>query len=127
MQVQSGFCDLPTPAKWHRLLQVVHHTRKDFHAILVGYISNQILAAKRPLNWQVFSILFYNVKVVNLTAKESAALVIHEVTIFWQKAQIPIRRTDHCVDKLLKLCDKWRGLQKDLTRTTGREKEENFL
>lgn len=55
--------------------------------------------------------------------KESAALVIREVSIFWQKARIPTRRKDHCVDKLLKLYDEWKGLQKNLTRTARKEKE----
>ena len=53
--------------------------------------------------------------------KESALLVIQEVSIFGQKAQIPSRRCDHCVDKLLKC------LQKNLCRTTGKEKEKREL
>ena len=75
--------------------------RKDFHACLVGYISNQIVGAKLPSNWQVLRIFFYNVRVVKLTTKESAILVIQEVSIFWQKAQIPTKRPDHCVERLL--------------------------
>lgn len=58
--------------------------------------------------------------------KDDAALVIHVGTIFWQKARI-LRRTDHCFDKLLKLWDQRKGLQKSLTRTTGSEKRKREL
>lgn len=73
-----------------------------------------------------FFFFFYNVRVVNLTLKDDAALVIHVGTIFWQKARI-LRRTDHCFDKLLKLWDQRKGLQKSLTRTTGSEKRKREL
>lgn len=105
----------------------LHKLRKDFYVSIVGYISNQIVGAKLPSNQQVLSVFFYNVRVVNLTTKESAALVIQEVSIFWQKARIPTKRTDHCIDKLLKLYDEWKGLQKNLTRTAGKEKEKRDL
>lgn len=50
-------------------------------------------------------------------------MVIQEVSIFWQKARIPTKRNDHCIEKLLKLYDEWKGFQKNLTRTAGKEKE----
>ena len=50
-------------------------------------------------------------------------MAIREVSIFWEKARVPTRRTDHCVDTLLKLYDEWKCLRKNLTRTTGKEKE----
>ena len=60
---------------------------------------------------------------VNFTTKESAVVVIQEVSTFWQKARIPSKRTDHCIDKLLKVYNKWKDLQKNLSRTSGKEKE----
>ena len=60
---------------------------------------------------------------VNFTTKESAVVVIQEVSIFWRKARIPSKRTDHSIDKLLKLYDKGKGLQKNLTRTSGKKKK----
>lgn len=33
------------------------------------------------------------------------------------------KRTDHSVDKLLKLKAKWKGLQKNLTQTSIKDKE----
>ena len=101
--------------------------RKDFHVCLVGYISNQIVGAKLPSNRQVLSVFFYNVRVVKLTTKESAILVIQEVSIFWQKARIPTKRSDHCVEKLLKLYDEWKGLQKNLTSGAGKDKEKRDI
>ena len=56
---------------------------------LVGSISNQIVGAKLPSNRQVIGFFFYNVRIVKLTTKESALLVIQEVSIFGQKARIP--------------------------------------
>ena len=101
--------------------------RKDFHACLVVYISNQIVGAKLPSNRQVLHVFFYNVRVVKLTTKESAILVIQEVSIFWQKARIPTKRSDHCVEKLLKLYDEWKCLQKNLTRGAGKDKEKRGI
>ena len=101
--------------------------RKDFYVCLVGYISNQIVGAKLPSNRQVLRVFFYNVRVVKLTTKESAILVIQEVSIFWQKARIPTKRSDHCFEKLLKLYDEWKGLQKNLTRGAGKDKEKRDI
>ncbi len=101
--------------------------RKDFHVCLVGYISNQIVGAKLPSNRQVLRVFFYNVRVVKLTTKESEILVIQEVSIFWQKARIPTKRSDHCVEKLLKVYDEWKGLQKNLTRGAGKDKEKRDI
>ena len=103
--------------------------RNYFFVSNVGYICNQIVGAKLPSNRQVLRVFFYNVglRVVNLTAKESASLVIQEVKIFCQKARIPTRRNDHCIVKLLKLYDEWKSLQKNLTRNAGKQKEKRDL
>ena len=101
--------------------------RKDFHACLAGYISNQVVGAKLPSNRQALRVFFYNVRVVKLTTKESAILVIQEVSIFWQKARLPTKRSDHCVEKLLKLYDEWKGLQKNLTSGAGKDKEKRDI
>lgn len=61
--------------------------------------------------------------VVKLSKSESAKLAIKEVMIFWEKARILTRRDDKCVDKLIKLYDHWRELQKLEKRTSKTEKE----
>ena len=101
--------------------------RKDYDVGLVGCITNQIVGAKLPSNRQVLKVLFYNMRVVRLTAQESAALVIEEVSIFWKKARIPTRRTDHCSDKLRNLYDDWKSLQKNLARTGEKDKDNRDL
>ena len=106
-----------------------HILRKHFYVSLVGYISIQIIGAKLSSKRQALNVFFYNLRVVKLTAKESAALAIQEVSIFWQKARIPTRRNDHCVDKLIKLYGEWKSLQKHLTRTAakGKAKRDIFV
>lgn len=46
---------------------------------LIGKVAHQIVGAKLPSNKQVF---FYNMRYVNLSAKESANLTIDAVKIF---------------------------------------------
>ena len=53
--------------------------------------------------------------------------MIQEVSIFWQKARIPTKRFGHCVEKLLKLYDEWKGLQKNSTRGAGKDKEKRDI
>lgn len=79
---------------------------------LVGNVSHQIIGAKLPSNRQVLQVLFYNMRFVNLLAKISAKLAIDAVQIFWHQARIPIREGHKCVDKLLKLYEKWKNIQK---------------
>jgi hypothetical protein len=49
---------------------------------------------------------------VKLNLHHGAALVIQKVTIFWQKARVPIRTVQKCVKKLENLYQEWRNLQK---------------
>lgn len=43
---------------------------------MIGHVSNQVAGAKLPSNRQVLKVFFYNMRFVNLSAKESAALTI---------------------------------------------------
>lgn len=56
--------------------------------------------------------MFYNMRFVRLRARESAKLAINAAHIFWQQARIPIRAEARCVDKLVKMYEKWKQLQK---------------
>lgn len=80
---------------------------------LIGYTMHQITGAKLPSNRQVLSVLFYNMRFVDLTAKESAKLTIRAAQIFWEQARIPVRKEDKCVDKLLKLYEMWKKNSKN--------------
>ncbi|KAL4107469.1 hypothetical protein QTP88_017811 [Uroleucon formosanum] len=61
----------------------------------------------------MLSVFFYNMRTVNLVTRESAALAVRECCIFWEKARIPIRAVQHCIDKLINLYNEWRSLQKN--------------
>lgn len=95
---------------------------------LIGTEANQILGCKLPSNKQVLQVLFYNMRCVKLNLHESSRLVISEVLVFWQKARIPYRETQHCICKLEALYKEWRNLQKHCKRKTLKQEqnERNF-
>lgn len=85
---------------------------------LVGFPIHQITGCKLPSNRQVLCALFYNLRTVKLTLRESAKLTIREVLIFWQKARIPAKDEQNAITKLEKLHVEWRILQKDRKKTS---------
>ncbi|GBN61840.1 hypothetical protein AVEN_210313-1 [Araneus ventricosus] len=62
---------------------------------------HQITGSKLPSNGQVLSVLFYNIREVNLTVKEIGNLDIRECIIFWEKARIATKSLPNCVRKLV--------------------------
>jgi len=48
----------------------------------------------------MLSVLFFNMRKVNLNLRDSAKLVIREVIIFWEKARIPVREEYHLLKKV---------------------------
>ena len=109
--------------------RLTHRLRKDYKCSLIGNITNQIIGAKLPSNRQVLSVLFFNIRTVKLSIKESATLVVKEVLIFWEKGRIPTKRIDHCVEKVISLHKEWQDLQKRLNRESDVEarKRKEFL
>lgn len=79
---------------------------------LIGNVSHQIVGAKLPSNRQVLQVFFYNMRFVKMIGKESAVLTIDAVLIFWQQARIPTRRRDKCADKIIKMHEDWKVLNK---------------
>jgi hypothetical protein len=49
----------------------------------------QITGSKLPFQRNCLSDLFYNLRIVKLNLRESAALVVDECLIYWKKARIP--------------------------------------
>lgn len=96
--------------------------RTDNNIYLIGSMSNQIIGSKLPSNKQVLSVLFHNLRIVKLNLRESAVLVIKETVIFWQKARIPVREEHRCVNKLEKLYQDWRNLQKSANRLSDKNR-----
>ena len=93
---------------------------------LIGTSSHQLVGCKLPSNKQVLSVLFFNIREVKLSLRESARLVIDETLIFWQKARIPTREVRNCIPMLEELYNTWRSLQKNSSRRTNTQiKKEN--
>lgn len=86
--------------------------KKQRQIALIGNVSHQIVGAKLPSNRQVLEVFFYNMRFVKLTSKESARLTIDAVLVFWQQARIPTRDCHKCANKLLKLYEDWKTLNK---------------
>jgi hypothetical protein len=103
------------------------HLRESIY--LIGHTSHQLFGCKLPSNKEVLRVLFYNLREVKLSVRDSARLVINEVLIFWQKARIPTREVRHCIPKLEALYNEWRNLQKNATRRSDVQlkKENEFI
>ncbi|XP_073435251.1 uncharacterized protein [Dendrobates tinctorius] len=104
-------------------------SRNKDKLFLVGYPIHQITGCKLPSNRQVLCALFYNLRTVKLTVRESAKLTIREVFIFWGKARIPTKHEQDAITKLEKLHAEWRSLQKDRKKTseTAKNKFKQFV
>lgn len=84
---------------------------------LIGDVKHQITGSKLPSNEQVLSVLFYNIRNVNLSVNESANLTIRECIIYWEKARIPTKSLPNCNKKLVDLYKVWKNLQKNANKT----------
>lgn len=54
---------------------------------------------------------------------------MREAILFWNKAGIPIKQEYHCVEKLEKIYNEWRGICKHSSRQSEKQnkKEEEFV
>lgn len=109
-----------------KVIMVTKSSLRDANYIyLVGHPSSQIVGSKLPSIQQVLSVFFYNMREVKLNINESSKLVIKEVSVFWQKARIPIKAEQHCISKLQKYYYEWRDLQKLQHRKTETQQKKN--
>lgn len=58
--------------------------------------------------------------------RESAILVAKEVSLFWEKAKIPVQMLDKCTDKIEKLYNNWRSIQKNAGKGKNEIRESDF-
>lgn len=93
---------------------------------LIGDVDTQIIGNKLPSKLQVLKVFFYHIRILKLKLRDSAEICIDEVKVFWQKAQIPTKRKDHCIDQLLKLYEQYQLLQKSINRDSNKIKEDEF-
>ncbi|KAJ8673763.1 hypothetical protein QAD02_005025 [Eretmocerus hayati] len=94
---------------------------------LIGFPSPQITSNKLPTNEQVLRVLMFNTRHCKLSLKDSIVLAIKEVAIFYEKAGIPMRRTDKCQEKLDKLYKDYRKIQKSSKRPSHKAQEDEFV
>lgn len=97
--------------------------RSDDTIFLIEHDESQIVSTKLPSNGQVLRVLFYNLRKIKLDLRPSAAIVIKEVEVFWEKARIPTKETHHNIEKLLSLYQHWRMLQRSRKRRSELQKK----
>lgn len=106
------------------------HTNESLYKIsLIGRTSHQITGAKLPSKRQVLQVLFYNMRFVKLSAKDSARLAVNAALIFWQQARIPTRYELRCAEQLIKIYEQWKNVQKTVAarRPDARKKAEDVF
>lgn len=82
------------------------------NVFIIGDIEAQIVENQFPSKKQALKVLFFHLRYVKKLLRDALSLVIDEVQIFWKKGQIPTQITSRCVEKLEKLYNQWRDLQK---------------
>ena len=91
---------------------------------LIGYCTNQIVATNNlPTIKQVLAVLFYNLRRVSKSLRDSAKLTIEECLIIWKKARIPTKEDKKCFIKLEAEYEKWRKIQKNASRRSDTQRK----
>lgn len=67
---------------------------------------------------QVLRLFFYKKKLDSLTIRLCATDVAKAVIDVWSLAEIPVRRLDHVIEKIEKLHNEWKYLQKSSKKKT---------
>lgn len=93
---------------------------------LIGDIDTQIYGNKLPSKLQVLRVLFFNLRHLKLALNDSSSLVVKEVSVFWEKARLPIQQLCRCEKKLKDLYETWRNLQKSAGKPYNLQKERHF-
>lgn len=94
---------------------------------LLGNFSTSLGGSKLPSKREVLRVLFFNLRVVKLDLRNSAKLVVEELSIFWEKARIPTKDKQHCINKLETLHSEWKSLLKNSKRQTKTQSEKKIL
>jgi len=101
------------------------HLRDNIYWI--GHTSHQLFGCKLPSNKEVLKVLFYNLREVKLSVRDSARLVIDEVLKCLQNVRISTQEVRHCIPKLEALYNEWRNLQKKkVTRRSDAQMKKEY-
>jgi hypothetical protein len=103
--------------------------RKEDEIFLVGATAAEIVGSKLPSIRQVLSRVFYEIRHNKLKARDGATVTVNEVLKFWERARIPTRKKQKCVDKVIEVYNELRGLWKSKLKTSSIEcmKREDFV
>jgi len=88
---------------------------------LIGTTLDGIFGNKLPSNGQVLRRLYHLTRCEGKPIKEAGNIVTQEITMFWEKARIPTKRADHITDKIKKLHESYRLLQKGSERQNPKQ------
>ncbi|KAL3275159.1 hypothetical protein HHI36_019928 [Cryptolaemus montrouzieri] len=95
---------------------------------LVGNTSKKIDGNKLPSNREVLKVFFHALRrEKGSTIRSSATKAIQLVEEFWQKARIPVKRTQKSIEKLESIYRNWEKIAKNETRRTPRQIEKERL
>lgn len=103
-------------------------TRSKTVVFLLGTVEEAIHGSKLPSIRQALGFFLHLHIDKKMTKKEAAAETLKVIIPFWNRARIPIRKEQHCRDKLLKLFETWGNIKKNSQRAsvTQTAKEEGF-
>lgn len=97
----------PSAMKTRSVDDSVHNVK------LIGRISHQIVGAKLPSKRQLLQLFFFfHMRIAKRSARASAVITVKEVLRFWEKARIPSQDPTRCADKVEKLYEVWKNLNK---------------
>ena len=106
------------------------HLKKqhDDTVFLVGKCQKELRGSKLPSMQQVLQLYFYQTRVEKLPAKISTKRAVSAAIDFWKKVEIPTMTMISCENKLQKLYQEWRLLQRKehCPQEKHREKEKKF-
>lgn len=103
-------------------------TSSEKEILFIGQVTPHILEGKLPTNKQLLSVFFYSLNSKKLSYRECARIAVKEAIIYWEKAEIPTRHEQHCIQKLETLYEEWATLRKNRNRNSQkqRKKETEF-
>lgn len=95
---------------------------------LIGPEIKEIKGRKLPTKLQALKLFFHKHNQENLIVHKSAVMTVIEIEKMWQQAEIPVIKTQNSTNKLLKLHQTWKSLQKNCKKKTDtqRAKESKF-
>ena len=97
-------------------------TRSKKDVYLLGSYVKKLTGSKLPSVRMTLGFFLYQHLELHKTIRESSAVTVKEISLFWSKARIPIRDEQNCQTKLEKTFESWRLLKKNKGRKSMTQK-----